>query len=69
MILAFFVFVFMRFVLFTGLCYCPRLSWIWEKTDERRSQSSHFVGMAASGLTFDQVEPCMLVSVTRESQL
>ena len=68
MILAFFVFVFMRFVLFTGLCYCPRLSWIWEQTDEQRSVIS-FLGMAASDLTFDQVEPCMPVSVTRESRL
>ena len=69
MILTFFVFVFMRFVIFTGLGYCPRPSWISERTDEQRSQSSHCVGMAASGLTFDQLEPCMLVSVTGESRL
>lgn len=57
------------FVIFTGFCYCPRPSWIWEQTDEPWSQSSHCVGMAASGLTFDQVEPYVLVNVTRESRL
>lgn len=50
------------FMILTRLCYCPRPSWIWELAEERRSQPSHGVGTAASGLTLDQVEALELMS-------
>lgn len=49
-------------MILTRLCYCPRPSWIWELAEERRSQPSHGVGTAASGLTLDQVEALELMS-------
>lgn len=57
------------FVILTGLCCFPRMSRIWEQTAELRSQSSHCIDTAASGLTFDWVEPCVLVSQCNQGEM